>query len=68
MAHVALERSGTGLAVRPEQVAPTYPASAITNRFPFNAFYPVDDVPEIDGDNYALELSGRVADKERLSS
>jgi DMSO/TMAO reductase YedYZ molybdopterin-dependent catalytic subunit len=47
----------------PNRLAPTYPASAITNPFPFNAFYPVDDAPEIDGDDYALELSGRVADK-----
>ncbi len=47
----------------PNRLAPTYPASAITNPFPFNAFYPVDDAPEIDGDDYALELSGGVADK-----
>jgi DMSO/TMAO reductase YedYZ molybdopterin-dependent catalytic subunit len=48
----------------PNRLAPTYPASAITNPFPFNAFYPVDDAPEIDGDDYALEVSGRVADKQ----
>jgi hypothetical protein len=35
-------------------LAPTYPASAVTDPFPFNAFYPVDDAPEIDGDDYAL--------------
>jgi DMSO/TMAO reductase YedYZ molybdopterin-dependent catalytic subunit len=46
----------------PNRLAPTYPASAITEPFPFNAFYPVDDAPEIDGDDYALEVSGRVAD------
>ena len=48
----------------PNRLAPTYPASAITKPFPFNAFYPVDDAPEIDGDDYALEVSGRVADKQ----
>ncbi len=48
----------------PNKLAPTYPASAITTPFPFNAFYPVDDAPEIDGDDYALEVSGRVADKQ----
>ena len=47
----------------PNRLAPTYPASAITSPFPFNAFYPVDDAPEIDGDDYALEVSGRVTDK-----
>ena len=48
----------------PNRLAPIYPASAITKPFPFNAFYPVDDAPEIDGDDYALEVSGRVADKQ----
>ena len=48
----------------PNRLAPTYPASAITKPFPFNAFYPVDDAPEIDGDDYALEVSGLVADKQ----
>jgi DMSO/TMAO reductase YedYZ molybdopterin-dependent catalytic subunit len=48
----------------PNKLAPTYAASAITRPFPFNAFYPVDDAPEIDGDDYALEVSGRVTDKQ----
>ena len=48
----------------PNRLAPTYPAGAITKPFPFNAFYPVDDAPEIDGDDYALEVSGLVADKQ----
>jgi DMSO/TMAO reductase YedYZ molybdopterin-dependent catalytic subunit len=46
------------------RLAPTYPASAITKPFPFNGFYPVDDAPEIDGDDFALEVSGRVADRQ----
>jgi DMSO/TMAO reductase YedYZ molybdopterin-dependent catalytic subunit len=52
------------LLFNPRRLAPTYPASAITNPFPFNAFYPIDDAPEVDGDDYALEVSGRVADKQ----
>ncbi len=28
--------------------------------FPFNAFYPEDDAPEIDGDDWKLEVSGLV--------
>jgi DMSO/TMAO reductase YedYZ molybdopterin-dependent catalytic subunit len=48
----------------PNRLAPTYPASAITDPFPFNGFYPVDDAPEIDGDDYALEVSGRIDDKQ----
>jgi DMSO/TMAO reductase YedYZ molybdopterin-dependent catalytic subunit len=48
----------------PKRLAPIYPPSAITEPFPFNAFYPVDDAPEIDGDDYALEVSGRVGDKQ----
>jgi len=48
----------------PSKLAPTYRTNNITEPFPFNAFYPVDDAPEIDGDDYALEVSGRVSDKQ----
>ena len=47
----------------PNRLAPTYPASAITNPFPFNAFYSVDDAPEIDAADWKLQLSGLIADK-----
>src|SRR5580698_8089198 len=33
----------------PYALAPTYPESAITKPFPFNAYYDIDDAPEIDG-------------------
>src|SRR6266446_794176 len=36
----------------PNRLAPTYPDSAITRPFPFNAYYPVEDVPEVDKDDY----------------
>jgi DMSO/TMAO reductase YedYZ molybdopterin-dependent catalytic subunit len=47
----------------PNRLAPTYPASAITKPFPFNAFYPEDDAPDIDGADWALAVSGLVQDK-----
>ena len=49
----------------PDRLAPTYAASEITTPFPFNAFYPEDDAPEIDGASWSLEVSGLVAEKGR---
>lgn len=46
-----------------ERLAPTYAASQITNPFPFNAFYPEYNVPEVDLSDYRLEVSGLVAHK-----
>lgn len=51
------------LLFRPGHLAPTYPASAITKPFPFNAFYPQDSAPEVDEDSYKLEVSGLVREK-----
>ncbi|HWT37079.1 MAG TPA: molybdopterin-dependent oxidoreductase [Paraburkholderia sp.] len=42
----------------PNKLAPTYPESMITRPFPFNAFYDVDDVPEVDAAAYRLQLGG----------
>ncbi|AUT64429.1 molybdopterin-dependent oxidoreductase [Paraburkholderia terrae] len=42
------------------KLAPTYPDSMITCPFPFNAFYDIDQVPEIDEQTYRLELTGLV--------
>ena len=47
-----------------DRLAPTYPASAITDPFPFNAFYPVDDAPDIDAADWKLELSGLIVNKD----
>src|SRR5439155_7315810 len=33
----------------PDAMAPTFPESAITKPFPFNAYYELDEAPEIDG-------------------
>lgn len=44
----------------PAKLAPTYPESMITRPFPFNAFYDVDEAPEVDVSNYRLQLAGLV--------
>jgi DMSO/TMAO reductase YedYZ molybdopterin-dependent catalytic subunit len=51
----------------PNKLAPTYPESMITKPFPFNAYYERDKVPEVDGDEYLLEVSGLVASKHSWS-
>ena len=47
----------------PDRLAPTYAEADITTPFPFNAYYPEDRVPEIDGADWRLEVSGLVEDK-----
>jgi DMSO/TMAO reductase YedYZ molybdopterin-dependent catalytic subunit len=47
----------------PNKLAPTYPESAITKPFPFNAFYSEAEAPRVDAANYKLELSGLIRDK-----
>ena len=47
----------------PNKLAPTYPESAITRPFPFNAYYPESDAPEVDGKDFALEVGGLIDDK-----
>ena len=47
----------------PRRLAREYPASAITRPFPFNAFYPETEAPEVDPDGYRLELAGLVERK-----
>ena len=51
------------LIFNPNKLAPTYPESAITRPFPFNAYYPEDDAPEVDGETYMLEVGGMVENK-----
>src|SRR5579862_917041 len=36
----------------PHALAPTFPESAITKPFPFNAYYDLDEAPEIDGKDW----------------
>lgn len=47
----------------PELLAQTYPESMITRPFPFNAYYGIEDVPDVEPDDFQLVLSGRVSDK-----
>jgi|APCry1669192806_1035432.scaffolds.fasta_scaffold07998_3 DMSO/TMAO reductase YedYZ molybdopterin-dependent catalytic subunit len=47
----------------PNQMALEYPASAITQPFPFNAYYGIEDVPEVDAEDYRLELAGLIQNK-----
>ncbi|HZR69524.1 MAG TPA: molybdopterin-dependent oxidoreductase, partial [Burkholderiales bacterium] len=47
----------------PNRLAPEFPESAITKPFPFNAYYTEDEVREVDGNDYKLELSGLIADR-----
>jgi len=47
----------------PNKLAPIYPESAITKPFPFNAYYPEDDAPEVEAATYKLEIDGRVGSK-----
>ena len=51
----------------PNRLAPTYPESMITRPFPFNAFYGEDEVQQVDGERFRLELTGLVADKRKWS-
>ncbi len=44
-------------------LAPTYGADRITRPFPYNAFYPIDNAPDLDAGDWKLEVSGLVADK-----
>ena len=44
------------------RLAPEYPESAITQPFPFNAYYGEDEIRTVDGATYALELAGLIRD------
>jgi DMSO/TMAO reductase YedYZ molybdopterin-dependent catalytic subunit len=44
----------------PKRLAPEFPESRITNPFPFNAFYSEEEVIDVDGGQYKLELGGMI--------
>ena len=48
----------------PNRLAETFPESAITRPFRFNAYYPEEDAPEVDEDRYKLIVDGLVENKE----
>ena len=47
----------------PNTLSPTFPESAITRPFPFNAYYALADAPTIDGKDWKLEVRGLVENK-----
>jgi DMSO/TMAO reductase YedYZ molybdopterin-dependent catalytic subunit len=51
------------LLFNPHALAKEYPPSMITRPFPFNAFYPEKEAPEVDAQDFALQVGGRVRDK-----
>jgi len=51
------------LLFNPNKLAPTFPESAITRPFPFNAYYGEDDAPEVDGATYKFIVGGLVDNK-----
>src|ERR1700740_501428 len=44
-------------------LAPEYPESAITRPFPFNAYYSLDEAPQVYGNAWKLEIGGLVNNK-----
>ena len=51
----------------PNRLAPTYPESAITKPFPFNAYYDEDEAPEVDAADFKLAVGGLVDDNAGVS-
>ncbi len=51
------------LLFNPNKLAPTYPESAITRPFPFNAYYSEDEAPVVDPASYKFQVGGLVDDK-----
>ena len=47
----------------PTKLAPTYPASAVLIPPKFNAYYDIEDVRPVNGADWRLALSGRIANK-----
>jgi len=47
----------------PNKLAPTFTEAQITRPFPFNAYYDLDEAPEVDGASYKLEIAGKVDNK-----
>jgi DMSO/TMAO reductase YedYZ molybdopterin-dependent catalytic subunit len=48
----------------PNKLAPEYPESVIKRPFPFNAYYPEDDAPDVDAVDFKLEVGGLIDNKE----
>ncbi|HEY2210728.1 MAG TPA: molybdopterin-dependent oxidoreductase [Bradyrhizobium sp.] len=51
------------LIFRPNHLAPTFSEAQVVKPPRFNAFYDVEDVKPVNGDDWKLELSGRIENK-----
>jgi DMSO/TMAO reductase YedYZ molybdopterin-dependent catalytic subunit len=51
----------------PNRLAPEFPESRITQPFPFNAYYTQDEIIDVDGPTYRLELTGMIREKKPWS-
>jgi len=47
----------------PRRLAPEFPESRITRPFPFNAYYTEDEIIDVEGPSYRLQLGGLIRDK-----
>lgn len=56
-----------GFLLSDRHLAPEYTPADITRPFPFNAFYGPDEIPQIAGHDYQLEVRGLVRDTRRWS-
>ena len=48
----------------PNRLATSYPDSAVTRPFPFNAYYAETEAPDVDEERYRLILDGLIANKQ----
>ncbi|GJG94289.1 molybdopterin-dependent oxidoreductase [Cupriavidus pauculus] len=51
----------------PNRLAPTYAEADITRQFPFNAFYGIEEVTVVNGDDFRLQVGGLVGNKKSWS-
>lgn len=51
----------------PNRLAPTYTEADITRPFPFNAFYGIEEVTVVNGDDFRLQVGGLVSNKKSWS-
>jgi DMSO/TMAO reductase YedYZ molybdopterin-dependent catalytic subunit len=49
--------------INPNTLAPTYSEAEIKRPFPFNAYYSLEEAPDVDGQDWKLEVSGLVENK-----
>lgn len=49
------------------RLAPTYTEADITDPFPFNAYYPLSEVRQVDGATWRLEVTGLVSERRSWS-